>query len=53
MQAMIQHLTSMARWRDRLMHLGLNKDGSPKHPLYIAASTKPKPFTLPEARNAH
>lgn len=25
-----------------LHHLGLNKDGSPKHPLYIAASTKPQ-----------
>jgi len=27
-----------------LHHLGLNKDGSPKHPLYIAASTKPQRF---------
>lgn len=28
-----------------LYHLGLNKDGSPKHPLYIAASTRPQRFT--------
>jgi hypothetical protein len=30
--------------RNKLYHLGLNKDGSPKHPLYIAASMRPKPF---------
>jgi len=29
-----------------LHHLGLNKDGSPKHPLYIAAKVRPQPFTL-------
>ena len=28
-----------------LYQLGLNKDGSPKHPLYIAASTRPQRFT--------
>jgi len=28
-----------------LHHLGPNKDGSPKHPLYIAASTRPQRFT--------
>ncbi|AOY90515.1 hypothetical protein BKK79_00735 [Cupriavidus sp. USMAA2-4] len=27
-----------------LYHLGLNQDGSPKHPLYIAAKTRPQPF---------
>ncbi|MGE8367046.1 DUF1643 domain-containing protein [Cupriavidus sp.] len=27
-----------------LHHLGLNQDGSPKHPLYIAAKVQPKPF---------
>jgi len=27
-----------------LYSLGLNKDGSPKHPLYIAASTRPQRF---------
>ncbi|MGO4302041.1 DUF1643 domain-containing protein [Cupriavidus sp. RAF12] len=27
-----------------LHHLGLNKDGSPKHPLYIFASTRPQRF---------
>jgi len=28
--------------------LGTNKDGSPKHPLYIKASTKPIPYQSPE-----
>jgi len=28
-----------------LHHLGMNKDGSPKHPLYIAAKVQPQPFT--------
>ncbi|WP_236904063.1 DUF1643 domain-containing protein [Cupriavidus malaysiensis] len=27
-----------------LHHLGLNRDGSPKHPLYIPAATVPQPF---------
>jgi len=26
----------------RLHHIGLNQDGSPKHPLYIAASVRPQ-----------
>lgn len=30
----------------KLYHLGLNQDGSPKHPLYIAMKTKPKRFEL-------
>jgi hypothetical protein len=39
-----------------LHHLGLTKDGHPKHPLYLAGSTKPTPWaaespgSLPEAR---
>lgn len=37
----IIELTGMG---NKLYHLGLNKDGSPKHPLYIAASTRPKPL---------
>jgi len=33
--------------RDALLyHLGLNQDGSPKHPLYVAAKTRPRPFQL-------
>lgn len=44
--AEVMRLLGMAGMRNRLYHLGLNKDGSPKHPLYIAASTRPKPFTL-------
>lgn len=42
--AELMHIFGIVGWRNRLLHLGLNKDGSPKHPLYIAASTKPKLF---------
>ncbi|KJK22082.1 hypothetical protein UB46_23480 [Burkholderiaceae bacterium 16] len=32
--------------RGALLHyLGLNQDGSPKHPLYVAAKVRPQPFT--------
>lgn len=44
--AEILQLLRMCGMCNRLFHLGLNKDGSPKHPLYIAASTRPKPFAL-------
>lgn len=40
----VMRLINMTGMRHKLYHLGLNKDGSPKHPLYIAASTRPKPF---------
>lgn len=40
----LMHLFGIVGWRGKLFHLGLNKNGSPKHPLYIAASTQPKPF---------
>jgi hypothetical protein len=40
----VMRLIQLAGMRNKLYHLGLNKDGSPKHPLYIAASTRPKPF---------
>jgi hypothetical protein len=42
--AELMHIFGIVGWRNRLYHLGLNKDGSPKHPLYIAASTRPKTF---------
>jgi hypothetical protein len=42
----VLHLLRMCGMRNKFFHLGLNKDGSPKHPLYIAASTRPKPFAL-------
>lgn len=29
---------------DKLYHLGLNNDGSPKHPLYLPADTEPEPW---------
>ncbi|MGN6589321.1 MAG: DUF1643 domain-containing protein [Sphingomicrobium sp.] len=44
--AAVVRLLAMIGARNRLFHLGVNKDGSPKHPLYIAASTRPKPFTF-------
>jgi hypothetical protein len=40
----VMRLIKMTGMRNKLYHLGLNKDGSPKHPLYIAGSTRPKPF---------
>jgi hypothetical protein len=40
--AEVLHLVRMCDMRNKLFHLGLNKDGSPRHPLYIAASTRPK-----------
>ena len=42
--AEVMRIIRMTGMRNKLYHLGLNKDGSPKHPLYIAASTRPKPF---------
>jgi len=44
--AEVMHLIRLVGMGNKLYHLGLNKDGSPKHPLYIAASTRPKPFVL-------
>lgn len=38
-------LIRLAGMRSKLHHLGLNKNGSPKHPLYIATSTQPQRFT--------
>jgi hypothetical protein len=40
----LMRIFGIVGWRSRLFHIGLNKDGSPKHPLYIAASTRPRPF---------
>lgn len=37
---------------DRLYSLGTTKDGSPRHPLYLPASTMPSRWTLSEARHA-
>lgn len=42
----VMRIVNMIGWRNKLLHLGLNKDGSPKHPLYIAASTRPQLFTF-------
>ena len=42
--AEVMRIISLTGMRNKLYHLGLNKDGSPKHPLYIAASTRPKLF---------
>jgi hypothetical protein len=40
----VMHMLGVTGMDGKLCHLGLNKDGSPKHPLYVAASTHPKPF---------
>lgn len=37
------HILSLPRTRC----LGVNKDGSPKHPLYLSASTRPAPVASP------
>ncbi|MFT0167544.1 DUF1643 domain-containing protein [Paraburkholderia mimosarum] len=42
----VLRIVGIVGMRNRLYHLGLNKDGSPKHPLYIAASTRPKQFEV-------
>ncbi|TDN62257.1 uncharacterized protein DUF1643 [Paraburkholderia sp. BL10I2N1] len=41
----VLHLLRITSMSGKLFHLGLNRDGSPKHPLYIASSTRPKPFS--------
>ena len=40
----VMQLLRITGMHARLFHLGLNKDGSPKHPLYIAANTQPNSF---------
>jgi hypothetical protein len=42
----VMHIIRITGYHGRLYHLGLNKDGSPKHPLYIAKAVKPKRFEL-------
>ena len=42
--AAVMDLLRWAAMTKTLHHLALNKDGSPKHPLYIAAATKPMPY---------
>ncbi|MBP0593727.1 DUF1643 domain-containing protein [Paraburkholderia sp. LEh10] len=44
--AEVMRVIAMAGYGNKLYHLGLNRDGSPKHPLYIAASTRPKLFII-------
>ena len=37
-------LTSLSQRRKPRLHLGLTKDGHPRHPLYISYSVLPQPF---------
>ena len=39
-----QVVDALQPWKEKLHHLGLNSDGTPKHPLYLRADTKPQPF---------
>jgi hypothetical protein len=40
----VMQLLRITGMHARLFHLGLNQDGSPTHPLYIAANTQPNSF---------
>jgi hypothetical protein len=40
----VLRLIGITNMSEKLFHLGLNWDGSPKHPLYIAANTQPNSF---------
>ncbi|TDN63125.1 DUF1643 domain-containing protein [Paraburkholderia sp. BL10I2N1] len=40
----VLHLLRITSMSGKLFHLGLNLDGNPKHPLYIAAATQPVPL---------
>jgi hypothetical protein len=40
----VLHLLRITGMDRKLFHLGMNLDGSPKHPLYIAASARPNPL---------
>lgn len=43
--AEVLRIVRMCGRGNRLYHLGLNQDGSPKHPLYIAVKVRPQPYT--------
>lgn len=38
-------LALLARHRDRLLCLGQNQTGQPRHPLYVPRATQPRPWT--------
>ena len=42
----VMQLLRITGMHARLFHLGLNQDGSPKHPLYVPASMRPTSFQL-------
>jgi hypothetical protein len=44
--AEVMHLLRITGMTGKLFHLGLNQDGSPRHPLYVAASAPPQPFAF-------
>jgi hypothetical protein len=40
----VMHLLRIVSMGANLFHLGINIDGSPKHPLYVSASRRPNQF---------
>jgi len=40
------------RYQGQICCLGINKDGSPVHPLYQRADTQPKQWVFPDEKNA-
>lgn len=44
--AEVLRIIRITGYANRMHYLGLNQDGSPKHPLYIAMKTKPTRFEL-------
>ncbi|KWR80323.1 MULTISPECIES: DUF1643 domain-containing protein [Cupriavidus] len=41
----VLRIVRMSRLGNLLYHLSLNQDGSPKHPLDVAKTKRPEPFT--------
>lgn len=44
--AEVCHILKITGYANHLHHLGINKDGSPKHPLYVPKAIKPMRFAI-------